>query len=61
MEPHVQRLAALRFKPEVIWRYLRTLIFEIAASPTKLPRQLFSNSRLSHQGRRFPRVILMIF
>jgi len=40
MEPHVRRLAALRFKPEVIWRHLRTMIFEIAASPTKLPRQI---------------------
>jgi predicted unusual protein kinase regulating ubiquinone biosynthesis (AarF/ABC1/UbiB family) len=38
MEPHVRRLAALRFKPEVIWRHLRALIFEIVASPTKLPR-----------------------
>ncbi len=40
MEPHVRRLAALRFKPEVIWRHLRSMIFEIAASPTKLPRQI---------------------
>jgi ubiquinone biosynthesis protein len=40
MEPYVRRLAALRFKPDVLWRHLRTLIFEIAASPTKLPRQI---------------------
>jgi ubiquinone biosynthesis protein len=40
MEPHVRRLAALRFKPDVLWRHWRTLIFEIAASPTKLPRQM---------------------
>jgi ubiquinone biosynthesis protein len=40
MEPHVRRLAAMRFKPDVLWRHLRTLIFEIAASPTKLPRQI---------------------
>jgi ubiquinone biosynthesis protein len=40
LEPHVRRLAALRFKPDVLWRHLRTLIFEIAASPTKLPRKI---------------------
>jgi ubiquinone biosynthesis protein len=40
MEPHVRRLAALHFKPDVLWRQLRTLILEMAASPTKLPRQI---------------------
>jgi len=40
MEPHVRRLAALRFKPDVLWRHLRTMLFEIAASPTKLPRRI---------------------
>jgi len=40
MEPQIRRLAALRFRPEIIWRHLRTLLFEIAGSPTKLPRRL---------------------
>jgi ubiquinone biosynthesis protein len=40
VEPHVRRLAALRFKPDVLWRHLRTLMFEIAAAPTRLPRQI---------------------
>ena len=40
MKPHVRRLAAQRFKPEVLWRQLRTPILEMAAAPAKLPRQI---------------------
>jgi ubiquinone biosynthesis protein len=40
VEPHVRRLAALHFKPDALWRQLRKMIFEIAASPTRLPRQI---------------------
>jgi ubiquinone biosynthesis protein len=40
IEPHVRRLTALHFKPDALWRQLRKLIFEIAASPTRLPRQI---------------------
>jgi ubiquinone biosynthesis protein len=40
MEPHIRRLAAQRFKPEVLWGHLRTMIFELAASPAKLPRRI---------------------
>jgi ubiquinone biosynthesis protein len=39
MEPQVRRLAALRFKPEVLWRRLRTFIFALADSPVQLPHQ----------------------
>jgi ubiquinone biosynthesis protein len=50
MEPHVRRLAALRFKPEVLWRHLRKLIFEIAASPTQLPRKIGAIIRKLERG-----------
>jgi ubiquinone biosynthesis protein len=40
MEPYVRRLAMQRFKPDILWRHLRTLLFEIAASPAKLPRRI---------------------
>jgi ubiquinone biosynthesis protein len=50
MEPHVRRLAALRFKPDVLWRHLRKLIFEIAASPTQLPRQIGAIIRKLEHG-----------
>jgi ubiquinone biosynthesis protein len=50
MEPHVRRLAALRFKPDALWRHLRKLIFEIAASPTKLPRQIGEIVRKLERG-----------
>jgi ubiquinone biosynthesis protein len=46
MKPHVRRLAAKRFKPDVLWRHLRTLILEMAARPTKLPRQI---GKIIHQ------------
>jgi ubiquinone biosynthesis protein len=50
VEPHVRRLAALRFKPDVLWRHLRTLMFEIAASPTKLPKQISEIIRKLEHG-----------
>jgi ubiquinone biosynthesis protein len=40
VEPHIRRVTALHFRPDALWRQMRRLIFEIAASPTRLPRQI---------------------
>ena len=50
LEPQVRQLAALRFKPDMLWRHLRKLIFEIAASPTKLPKQISEIIRKLEHG-----------
>jgi ubiquinone biosynthesis protein len=50
VESHVRRLAALHFRPDALWRQLRKLIFEITASPTRLPRQISEIIRKLEHG-----------
>ena len=50
VEFHVRQLAALHFKPDALWRQLRKLIFEITASPTRLPRQISEIIRKLEHG-----------
>lgn len=40
MRPHLKRLAAERFNPQLLWQGARTFLFKLAASPARFPRQI---------------------
>jgi ubiquinone biosynthesis protein len=51
IRPHLQRLAAQRFKPESFWRGARSFLFKLAASPLRFPKQIGDIVEKMERGR----------
>ncbi len=51
MAPLIKRLATRRFSPEVVWHGVRSLLFRLAAAPTRIPERIGDLFEKMEQGK----------